>query len=145
MGSNGWYCKWDYGWWRDEKVRYLIKKGGEAAAFQYMKLVTVIYECSSPDEPGILDMNDEITQVNVQFEMGMDDSEFARMLDLMFDARLLVRDWYEGFGKLGSERTVRDATEIAARREKRIEAGRKGGLQTASRQASALASARATP
>ena len=133
MARNGWYCKWDYGWWRDEKVRYLIKKGGDAAAFRYMKLVTVIYECSSDDEPGVLDMNDEITQVNVQFEMGMDDEEFAKLLDLMFDARLFERDWYVGFGKLGSERTVHDATEIKDRREKRIEAGKKGGKQTASK------------
>lgn len=133
MSSNGWYCKWDYGWWRDEKVRYLIHKGGDAAAFHYMKLVTIIYECASDDEPGVLDMNDEITQVNVQFEMGMDADAFGKLLELLFDARLFERDWYEGFGKIGSERTVREASQIRDRRNKRIEAGRKGGKQTSSK------------
>lgn len=138
MGSNGWYCKWDYGWWRDEKVRYLIHRGGDAAAFHYMKLVTIIYEYSSEELPGVLDMNDEITQVNVLFEMGMDLESFESLLQLLFDARLFEREWYEGFGKLGSERTVREATEIRDRREKRIAAGKKGGKRTASkRQASA--------
>ena len=132
MGSNGWYCKWDYGWWRDEKVRYLIHRGGDAAAFHYMKLVTIIYECSSEELPGVLDMNDEITQVNVLFEMGMDEQSCSKLLNLLFDARLFERDWYE-LGKLGSERTVREATEIRDRREKRIAAGKKGGKQTASK------------
>lgn len=89
MGRN-WY-KMDFGFWRDEKVRYLIAIAGEAAAFQYFKLVALAYEYGKPR--GVLDMSDKMMRITVSEEMRMDFEQLDELIGECVECGLFSDCW----------------------------------------------------
>ena len=108
--ARNWY-KMDFGFWRDEKVRYLIALSSEAEAFEYFKLVAVAYEYGKPR--GVLDMNDPMLRVTVLDEMRMTYQQLDELVKLCVSCGLFS-DTYEVFGKITSERMVAQGDEIDA-------------------------------
>lgn len=121
--ARNWY-KMDFGFWRDEKVRYLIAIASESDAFRYFKLVALAYEYGKPR--GVIDLNDPMVKVTVLDEMRMTFQELDELVKLCVSCGLFS-DTYEVFGKITSERMVAAGQEIDAA----IESARLAGKASA--------------
>lgn len=121
--ARNWY-KMDLGFWRDEKVRYLIAVSDEQTAFRYFKLVAIAYEYGKPK--GVIDMNDPMMKVTVLEEMRMDFSELDALIKLCVSCGLFS-DAYEALGKVSSERMAKQGAEM----EQAIETARLAGKASA--------------
>lgn len=122
MGRN-WF-KTDFGFWRDEKLRYLIAIEGEAAAFQYLKLVAIAYEYGNPR--GVIDLNDKMLKVTVLEEMKMGSEELEELIGSCVECGLFS-DCYKVNRQVSSERMIEQGQSIDAA----IESARVAGKASA--------------
>lgn len=120
---RNWY-KMDFGFWRDEKVRYLTAIAGEAAAYRYFKLVALAYEYGTPR--GVLDLDDRCTRITILEEMRMDFEELDELVSDCVEVGLFS-DIYKVNRKVSSERMVEQGQSIDAA----IESARNAGKASA--------------
>lgn len=121
--ARNWY-KMDFGFWRDEKVRYLIAIAGEAAAFQYFKLVALAYEYGKPR--GVLDLSDRCTRITVSEEMRMDFEQLDELIGDCVECGLFSDCWNVN-KQVSSERMIEQGQAIDAA----IESARNAGKASA--------------
>ena len=108
------YAKLDTDFYQDEKVRPMVRKHGETYGFRYCLLIALlsrrkrhVYRCA--EEDGWLDLTEDMRACGVPFEV----EEVKETIGVFLDAGLIVKDSFEDFGNIQSERLNRDSDAYA--------------------------------
>lgn len=113
------YIKLDCDWMHDPKIILFRSKYGKAALVDVLTVFILMSEMG-----GIVDLSDEASMLKARQELGKSKKAVYELVDRMAECGIVSKESWEILRKVGSERSIKDATAKANRRNYAIEASK---------------------